>query len=104
MNIRIRLIPEESGLIADESGLIADESGLIPEDSGLIPEESDQHLHCLLFCLQFLWHLSEIKLLCSEFKVITTKLCGVQRRMISMDNCFIFLRLLFFAFLLLYVT
>ena len=29
---------------------------------------------------------------------------GVQRRMISVDNCFGFLRLLFFAVLLLYVT
>ena len=29
---------------------------------------------------------------------------GVQRRMISVDNCFVFLRLLFFAVLLLYVT
>ena len=29
---------------------------------------------------------------------------GVQRRMISVDNFFIFLRLLFFALLLLYVT
>ena len=29
---------------------------------------------------------------------------GVQRRMISVDNFFIFLRLLFFAVLLLYVT
>ena len=29
---------------------------------------------------------------------------GVQRRMISVDNFFVFLRLLFFALLLLYVT
>ena len=29
---------------------------------------------------------------------------GVQRRMISVDNVFVFLRLLLFAFLLLYVT
>ena len=29
---------------------------------------------------------------------------GVQRRMISVDNFFVFLRLLFFAVLLLYVT
>ena len=29
---------------------------------------------------------------------------GVQRRMISVDNFFIFLKLLFFALLLLYVT
>ena len=29
---------------------------------------------------------------------------GVQRRIISVDNFFVFLRLLFFALLLLYVT
>ena len=29
---------------------------------------------------------------------------GVQRKMISVDNFFVFLRLLFFALLLLYVT
>ena len=29
---------------------------------------------------------------------------GMQRRMISVDNIFVFLRLLFFAVLLLYVT
>ena len=51
---------------------------------------ADLHL-CFSICIMWL-------------KGRTVKVHGVQRRMISVDNFFVFLRLLYFALLLLYVT
>ena len=41
---------------------------------------------------------------CSYVSSLTLVYHGVQNRMISVDNFFVFLRLLFFAVLLLYLT
>ena len=48
------------------------------------------------------WSLKRIELI--GWTVLFSVMHGVQRRMISVDNFFIFLRLSFFALLLLYVT
>ena len=52
------------------------------------------------------WHHNGINLrsILSEILTGTLIIHGVQRRMISVDNFYVFLRLLFFALLLLYVT
>ena len=59
---------------------------------------ADEVLRCYL-----LTH-SEDCVLFSVHMMRFLKLHGVQRRMISVDNFFVFLRLLFFALLLLYET
>ena len=62
-----------------------------------LDKQSDQGQHCVPFmiCLNLLIFF------CNPF---CSHNQGVQRRMISVDNFFVFLRLLFFALLLLYVT
>ena len=60
------------------------------------PGQPDQHLYCLLFLYT---QGVDVKLI----QGYLMRLHGVQRRMISVDYFFVFLRLLFFALLLLYV-
>ena len=55
--------------------------------------------------LGLVYHVQIKGALIRTFMVITSyNFYGVQRKMISVDNVFVFLRLLFFALLLLYET
>ena len=53
-----------------------------------------------LCCLQ----MHKISFIMMRFQSFHSSRHGLQRRMISVDNFFVFLRLLFFALFLLYVT
>ena len=61
-------------------------------------------LHSFYYEIAYPWNTFRDLMFKISLKYIITLQHGVQRRMISVDNFFVFLRLLFFAVLLLYVT